>query len=34
MAAFKEAVGYAASMSLARPEHPELPGARYVMFRA
>jgi plasmid stabilization system protein ParE len=33
MAAFKEAVGYAASMSLARPEHPELPGARYVMFQ-
>jgi len=29
--AFKDAVGRAASMSLGRPEHPEIPGARYVM---
>ncbi len=32
MAAFKEAVVRAASMSLGRPEHPDIPGARYVMF--
>lgn len=31
MAAFKECVR-AASMSLGRPEHPDIPGARYVMF--
>ena len=32
MAAFKEAVGLIAAMPLSRPEHPDIPGARYVMF--
>jgi plasmid stabilization system protein ParE len=31
MAAFKDAVTLAAEMPLARPEHPDIPGARYVM---
>ena len=32
MAAFKAAVVRAASTSVGRPEHPDIPGARYVMF--
>lgn len=32
MAAFKEAVVRAASMSLGHPEHPDIAGGRYVMF--
>lgn len=32
MAAFKEAVGLVAMMPLSRPEHPYIPGARFVMF--
>ncbi|MBS2014614.1 MAG: type II toxin-antitoxin system RelE/ParE family toxin [Deltaproteobacteria bacterium] len=32
MAAFKKSVAQAASMPLGRPEHPDIPGARYVMF--
>lgn len=33
MTSFKEAVGLVAAMPLSRPEHPDIPGARYVMFR-
>lgn len=33
MAAFKEAVGLVATMPLSRPEHPEIPDARYVLFQ-
>ena len=32
LAAFKHAVEAAASRPLARPEHPDIPGARHVMF--
>jgi len=31
MAAFKDALDLVASMPLARPEHPDIPGARYVI---
>ena len=34
MAAFKEAIRLIASMPLSRPEHSDIPGARYVMFQA
>ena len=34
MGAFKEAITLIASMPLSRPEHPDIPGARYVLFRA
>ena len=33
MTSFKEAVGLVAAMPLSRPEHPDIPGARYVMFQ-
>jgi len=33
MAAFKEAVGLIAAMPLSRPEHPDIPGARHVLFQ-
>lgn len=33
MAAFKEAIGLVAAMPLSRPEHPEIPDARYVLFQ-
>lgn len=33
MAAFKEAAGLVAAMPLSRPEHPDIPGARYVLFQ-
>lgn len=33
MAAFKEALSRVAAMPLSRPEHPDIPAARYVMFR-
>jgi len=32
MAAFKSAVLQIEAMRLGRPEHPDIPGARYVMF--
>lgn len=31
MAAFREAIRLVAPMPLGRPEHPDIPGARYVM---
>jgi len=33
LAAFREAVELVAEAPLARPEHPEIPGARYVVFK-
>lgn len=33
MSAFTEAIGLVASMPLSRPEHPGIPGARYVPFQ-
>lgn len=30
MSAFKEAIGLVAGMPLSRPEHPDIPGARWV----
>jgi plasmid stabilization system protein ParE len=34
MVAFREAVETAAEMALARPEHPDIPGARWVLFKS
>jgi len=33
MAAFREAVELVAEMPLGRPEHPDIPGARFVLFK-
>lgn len=32
MAAFKKAVGFVERVPLGRPEHPDISGARYVLF--